>query len=74
MVIVSRRMEPCSDQDRECRWYTTTQLESEEFGWKFKSKFNIKSLDLGEFIQHESRYVYVINMTLDLIKLVLHDR
>ena len=47
---------------------------SEEFGWKFKSKFNIKSLDLGEIIQHESRYVYVINMTLDLIKLVLHDR
>jgi len=57
MVIVSRRMEPCSDQDRECRWYTTTQLESEEFGWKFKSKFNIKSLDLGEIIQHESRNV-----------------
>jgi len=20
-------MEPCWDQDRECRWYTTTQLE-----------------------------------------------
>jgi hypothetical protein len=25
---------------------------SEEVGWKFKSKFNVKSLDFGEIIQH----------------------